>query len=116
MGRIAILALGLAGMGMGQAWEGRKLDAFQTSRVAALAGAAFDVRSSYGLIERNPLLGAGSFGHRQAAMSMAITGALVYLEGPLVRRHPQLRKPLTVANWFIGGIRFGVGVRNSRMQ
>lgn len=115
MKTIGVVMILCAGLGMAQA-DGRKLDAFQVSRGVALAGAIWDVRSSYGLVERNPLLGSGSFGHRQALTSMALTGVLVYLEGPLVRRHPSLRRPLTVANWVIGGVRFGVGVWNSRMQ
>jgi hypothetical protein len=86
------------------------------SQAFMLAGATADVVSSRGLIERNPLLGAGPFGARQAATSMAITAGLVALETPIVRRWPSMRRALTITNYLVGSIRFGVAAKNWRLR
>lgn len=82
------------------------------SQVFVASSAVADVQSSWGRYELNPVLGRGQFGARQAAISAGITGGLLLLERPLVRHHPSLRKPLTVVNFVVSGIRFGVAAQN----
>ena len=95
---------------------GQSRQVFLTSQGFAVAGAVADVRSSWGAYELNPVLGCGQFGPRQAALSLAITSALVLAETPLTRRHPALRKPFTVINFVVGSVRFGVAIRNSQQR
>lgn len=85
--------------------------------VAFLASAeTSDALSSRGLYERNPILGRSAFGARQELIKGGLIGALVVSEWLIVRHHPSMRKGLTVANYAVGGVTFGVAAYNWRMK
>lgn len=89
---------------------------FNASRTTVIASAVADCASSWHAYEMNPLLGKGTFGMRQASISMGITVAAMWVEGPVVKRWPAARKPLMIANYVMAGVRLGAVVHNVRVQ
>lgn len=94
----------------------QSLPNLRIAEAAYLASATADVVTSRGLVERNPILGRGPFGARQAAISMGISAGVVLATEALGRKFPKLRKPLTVVLWVSAGTRGAVAMRNGRLQ
>ena len=92
------------------------VDLFRISQATVGAAAVADVVSSYGLIERNPVLGRGPFGPPEAAISLGATACALLLQEIAVRKFPKSRKWLIPVNFIVGGLRFGVAARNWRLQ
>lgn len=84
------------------------------SQAALLAGNALDAASSWGKPELNPILGP-QFGVRGAGIKFGIALGAIFGQNGLVRRHPDMERPITWGNFAVGGMFAGVGVRNWRM-
>jgi hypothetical protein len=91
-------------------------DLYKASLPLYLGAATADIASSWGLQERNPLLGQGTFGPRQALRSAAITGGVVLGAHLAQRRWPALRRPLGWVLLVATGTRGGVAVHNARLH
>jgi hypothetical protein len=87
--------------------------------LAYMAGAsAFDGWSSTrpGLVEGNPLLGAGRpFSGRAVAFKAGLVGGTALGEWSVVRRHPKAAKIFSYVNFGIGGSYVAVGIYNLRI-
>jgi hypothetical protein len=73
---------------------------------------AFDVASSRGQMEANPILGRGTFGGRQIAIKGLLGGGFLLGEWLYTRRHPESRKAFMWANYAAGAATVGVGLSN----
>ena len=91
-------------------------DLYKASLPLYLGASAADIASSWGLQERNPLLGRGIFGPSQALRSTAITGGVVLGACLAQRRWPRLRRPLGWV-WLIAtGTRGSAALHNSQFR
>jgi hypothetical protein len=91
-------------------------DLFSRSLPLYLGASTLDIASSYGLQERNPILGRGPFGARQTLTSGAITGGVALGAWALARWVPALRRPLGWVVVGMVGVRGGVAVHNWRQH
>ena len=91
-------------------------DLFSRSLPLYLGASTLDIASSYGLQERNPVLGRSPFGTRQALTSAAITGGVALGARFAAKRWPALRRPLGWVVLGMAGLRGGVAVYNWRQQ
>lgn len=82
------------------------------SQVAVAGVTAFDVASSRGMEERNPLLGRGPFGERQASIEVGLTAISIIAENLIVSKWPRMRRPLTYFNLGHAGVKVGIAAHN----
>lgn len=91
-------------------------DLYKASLPLYLGAASADIASSWGLEERNPILGRGTFRAPQAVRSAAITGSVVLVAHLTQRKWPRLRRPLGWVMLGMAGTRGYVAIHNSRMH
>lgn len=85
------------------------------SQVVLIGSTTFDLASSRGLQEQNPLLGRGDFGGRQAAIGAGMTAGVLVFERWAVKRWPKAQKVFTIVNFGVSAGHVGAGVRNGRI-
>ncbi|MCW5963038.1 MAG: hypothetical protein KIT83_03290 [Bryobacterales bacterium] len=88
------------------------------SAAALVAGSSMDVASSWGYAEANGMLRSSS-GHlhaRGTAIKFGVLGAALIGQHYLVKKNPELEKPLAITNFAIGATYSGVAVRNWRVR
>ncbi len=91
---------------------------WQWSAAALVAGSTMDVASSYGYAEANGMLrsGSGQLQGRGTAIKFGVLGAALIGQHYLLRKNPELQKPLAITNFAIGAAYSGVAVRNWRVR
>lgn len=91
---------------------------WQWSAAALVAGSTMDVASSYGYQEANGLLrsGSGQLQGRGTAIKFGVLGAALIGQHYLLKKNPELQKPLAITNFAIGAAYSGVAVRNWRVR
>lgn len=89
--------------------------ALKASIAALLCGNAADTASSWGQVERNPLLGQ-TFNGRGAAIKWGLIGASVGLQLWYVKKHPKAERVFVIENFALAGAFGAVAVRNARME
>lgn len=98
--------------------EGKAHKFYKASVAAFVAGNALDTASSFGPgRETNPLLArGGQFTAGSAGIKLGIASGILVGEYFLMRKHPELEKPLGVANFGIGAALTGVAIHNMGMK
>ena len=85
--------------------------------LAALAGSqAFDIASSRGDYEENPILGRGSFGARQISIKMGIVSAVAGAELLFTRHRPESRCAFIWVNLAGAGVTTGAAIHNEVLR
>ena len=88
------------------------------SAAALVAGSTMDVASSYGFQEANGMLrsGNGQLAGRGTAIKFGVLGGALAAQWYLVKKNPELEKPLAITNFAVGAAYTGVAVRNWRVR
>lgn len=71
-----------------------------------------DIHSSWSNQEINPIVGRGTFGARQAAVSAGIIGGALAAEIVTLRKFPKMKKTFTIVNFAIAGTHGAAAVKN----
>ncbi len=91
--------------------------ALKVSIAALLCGNAADSASSWGQVERNPVLfGGQQFGARSAAIKFGIIGASVGLQLWFVKHHPKSEKVFVIENFALSGAFSAAAIHNVRVS
>ncbi|MEP7354465.1 MAG: hypothetical protein ABI824_14660 [Acidobacteriota bacterium] len=90
------------------------LRAWKRSVVGVVGSQSLDVISSYGMIERNPLLAStnGGFGAKAASIKFGTTAAVVGIEYFLVKKYPSAARLISKLNWSSSVLTSGLAVHN----
>jgi len=88
----------------------------ERSQIALLGSTGIDIASSWGLQERNPILGTGQFGWPQTGKAIGITVGLVLAERVIVKKFPASRRVLKWVNWAGAGAHGAAAVHNWRIR
>jgi tetrahydromethanopterin S-methyltransferase subunit F len=86
------------------------------SDVALISATVADVVSSRGLYERDPILGRGNFGAKQATLSIGLATATVLLEIPITRRWPKTKRIFAIVNFGEAGAHGFAATHNERLK
>lgn len=88
------------------------------SAAALIAGSSMDAASSWGYAESNTMLrsGNGRLAGRGTAIKFGVMGAALLGQHYLVKKNPELEKPLAITNFAVGAAYSGVAVRNWRVR
>ena len=88
------------------------------SAAALVAGSAMDVSSSFGYQEANGMLrsSGGQLQGRGTAIKFGVLGGALIGQQYLLRKNPEMAKPLAFTNFAIGAAYSGVAVRNWRVR
>jgi hypothetical protein len=88
--------------------------AWTRSVVGVIASQTLDVVSSYGMLERNPLLASadGGFGPKAASIKFGYTAAAVGVEYLIVKKYPSAARILSKLNWSSAVLTSGLAVHN----
>lgn len=88
------------------------------SAAALVAGSSMDVASSWGYAEANGMLrsSSGQLNGRGTAIKFGVLGAALLGQHYLVKKNPELEKPLAITNFAIGAAYSGVAARNWRVR
>lgn len=88
------------------------------SAAALIAGSSMDAASSWGYAESNAFLrsGGGQLAGRGTAIKLGVMGGALLGQYYLVKKKPELEKPLAITNFAIGAAYTGVAVRNYRVR
>ena len=87
---------------------------WRRSLVPLAVSQTLDITSSYGMLERNPLLAGpnGRFGPKAATIKLATTGAIVGIEYLIVRKWPKSARILSKLNWSSSLLTAGLAMHN----
>lgn len=88
------------------------------SAAALMAGNAMDVASSYGYQEANGFLrsGNGQLNQRGTALKFGIMAGALVGQHYLLKKNPEMTKPLAITNFAVGAAYTGIAVRNWRVR
>ena len=86
------------------------------SQAALLTATGADIASSWGMQERNPVLGTGQFGTAQASKAIGISIGMVLAERALTKKWPQSNKILRWVNWAGVGAHGAAAVHNWNLR
>lgn len=90
---------------------------YRSSVYAGIAAQGLDAASSWGGYEANPFLGRGHrFGWRSVAIKGGIACGSMLFQRYVLRRHPQHKRTLAIANYAVAGATTGIAVRNWRAR
>jgi hypothetical protein len=90
------------------------LRAWKLSVIGVIGSQSLDVISSYGMIERNPLLASanGGFGGKAAAIKFTTTGAVIGVEYLLIKKFPSSARIISKLNWSSSILTSSLAVHN----
>jgi hypothetical protein len=88
------------------------------SAAALMAGNAMDVASSYGYQEANGFLrsGNGQLNQRGTAIKFGVMAGALVGQHYLLKKNPEMTKPLAITNFAVGAAYTGIAVRNWRVR
>ncbi len=87
---------------------------WKRSLVPLAVSQTLDITSSYGMLERNPLLAGpnGRFGPKATTIKLATTGAIVGVEYLIVKKWPRSARVLSKLNWSSSFLTAGLAMHN----
>lgn len=90
------------------------LRTWKISLVPVVASQSLDIASSYGMVERNPLLAGpdGRFGTKALGIKLGTTAAIVSVEYLIVKKWPGSARILSKVNWGTSALTTGFAVHN----
>lgn len=98
--------------------ESKWKKAWKWSAAALMAGNALDVASSYGYGESNALLrsGNGRLNMRGTGIKFGVMAGALAGQYYLMKKHPELEKPIAITNFTLSAGFTGLAVRNWRVR
>lgn len=90
------------------------LRAWKISLVPVVASQSLDIASSYGMIERNPLLAGpdGRFSTKALSIKLGTTAAIIGVEYLIVKKWSGSARVLSKVNWGTSALTTGFAVHN----
>lgn len=98
--------------------SGKWSKVWKWSAAALVAGSSMDAASSWGYAESNGFLrsGNGQMHARGTAIKFGVLGGALLGQYYLVKKNPELEKPLAITNFAVGAAYSAVSLRNWRVR